>query len=191
MNVQILLKYTKYFDGIFTFVYGISLLLFVIYFINDNVRKRRMIFTLLSIIILTLPLFVVTPVSSRCFFPMYILFILFVIDLLDYILKSKKVLQTELYINKIIICLSCVFYFFLLGIYGYIFKVNLVRVNYIKENSKKEELVLPRLPYQQYLHASEPRRIHFQNKFKSFYKIDKDAELKFVNIGEWKKHIGS
>ena len=76
---------TKYFNGLFTVVFCLAVLLFVIFFIKKDAVKRRMIFTLASIVIMTAPLFVVKPIGSRCFLPTYILFILFVVDLINYI----------------------------------------------------------------------------------------------------------
>lgn len=186
MGVNLLLKYTKYLNGLFTILFCLAILLFVIFFIKKDTVKRRMIFTLVSIVVMTAPLFVVKPIGSRCFLPTYILFILFVVDLLNYIFYDEKYKEVDKYVSKIIICMSSVFYAYLVGIYGYIYKVNTERLEYLKNNTN-EEVVLPKLPYQKYLWYGDPANEVFMERFKLYYGVDKDTEIKFVSIKEWKK----
>ena len=57
-------------------------------------------FILFSIVIMTGPLLIVTPIGSRNFLPTYILFIWFLLELLCYILSSKKTIEIEKYITS-------------------------------------------------------------------------------------------
>ena len=55
------------FNMIISIIWYISLILFVCLFIKKN-RRFRMLFLLISILIMTIPLLVVNPVGPRCFF---------------------------------------------------------------------------------------------------------------------------
>lgn len=190
-NINLLLKYTDYFNGIFTMVFCIALLMFVIFFIDSKSAKRRMIFTLISIVVMTLPLFVVTPIGSRCFFPMYTLLVLFVADLMNCLLKTFNYKDVIHSIEKILISLIFIFGTYLLLVYGYIYKVYSERLNYIDLHNGDEVIVLPKLPYKEYVWLGNPANDGFLNQFKNFYKIDRDSKLKFVSIKQWKKIINS
>lgn len=187
MNINLLLKYTKYFNGIFAFIYCISLIFFSIFFIKKDNVKKRLLFILFSIVIMTGPLLIVTPIGSRNFLPTYILFIWFLLELLCYILSSKKTIEIEKYITKVFICMSFVLYIYLFGIYGYIYKTNIERLNYIEKNKDKSEILVPRLPYQNYMWRGDPNLEVFVDRFKTYYKIDKDTKITYVSISEWKK----
>ncbi len=187
MQVNLLLNYTKYFNGLFTIIFCVSILLFVLFFIKKDTVKRRMIFTLVSIVIMTAPLFVVKPIGSRCFFPTYTLFILFVCDLLHYVLYNNKSKEIETYLNKIIVCIAFIFYGYLIAIYGYIFKINTERITYLKENKNEAEIILPKLPYAKYVWYGDPANDVFMERFKLYYGVNPDTEITFVSIKEWKK----
>lgn len=182
MQVNILLKYTKYFNGLFTILFCVAILLFVIFFIQDKVTKKRMLFTLFSIVIMTSPLFVVTPIGSRCFLPTYILLILFVCDLMNYSFKKIE----EKYIIKVFIPIIIVLYIYLMSIYGYVYKVNMERIKYLK-STEQESISLPKLPHSKYIWCPEPVNDEFMRRFKLFYQVDEDINIKFVPLKEWKK----
>lgn len=188
-NWNIILNYTKYLNG---FLSGgfIILLIFYVFLVIDNKKiKSRMLFSLISIILLTGPLLVVKPIGPRCFVPMYCMWILFTADL--YCLSVKQQEKIDLVLVSILI----VGLVYLLSIYGYIFKINTIRENYIKsekENieeylNENEALLLPKLPYTDYMQCGNPSNKNFEERFKMFYKINKNIDLKFINFSEWKK----
>lgn len=181
-GISLFLKYTKYINGLLSVVYFVTIL-GSSFFISDLPKKRRVIFALLSILVLTAPLFVVTPIGSRCFFPMYVLWIWVVLEFFGLVLDNNE----NEFLKNILITGSLTFFGYLLLVYGYIFKVNMQRVNYIEENRDKEILVLPKLPYGNYHWLGNPINDEFMRRFKSFYDINQDVEIEFVSLKEWKK----
>ena len=169
-------------------VFCITILMFVIFFIDAKSAKRRMIFTLISIVVMTLPLFVVTPIGSRCFFPMYTLLVLFVADLMNCLLKTFNYKDVIHSIEKILISLIFIFGTYLLLVYGYIYKVYSERLNYIDLHNGDEVIVLPKLPYKEYVWYGNPANDEFLNRFKLYYSIEEDSKVEFVTLKEWKKY---
>lgn len=181
-TVPLFLKYTKYVSGLFSIIYFLCIFASTL-FISDKAKMKRIIFVLFSILMLTAPLFVVTPIGSRCFFPMYILWIWVCVEYFDLVIVNKE----NEFIKVILIGGIITFYVYLLLTYAYIFKVNLQRENYIKDNLDKDYLVLPKLPYESYHWLGNPLNEEFETRFRSFYGINEDTELEFISLKEWKK----
>ncbi len=185
LNVSIFLRYTKYFEGLFSILYLFALFVsFVLIFERKEIRYFT-IFICFSIVFLTLPLFIVTPIGSRCFLTSYTLFILLVGMLLNILFEKQNIKDNEV-VHFILTTIVCVVLFFWFGIYGYIFKVNKARENYIKNNLTKNEFILPKLPYQKYLWCGDPVNETFEMRFKLFNGIE-NKSVKFVTLKEWKK----
>lgn len=180
-GINLFLKYTKYINGIFSIFYYVSAFC-SLFFIKSIERKRKLIFAFGSIAILTAPLFVVTPIGGRCFFPIYLFWIWIAIEF--YINISKK---ENTYIIHILLACIFVFFLYLFCIYGYIFKVNKDRENYIRMHKTEEVLLLPKLPYAKYMWCPDPVNAEFMKRFKSFYNIDEEVEIKFITYKEWKQ----
>lgn len=179
-GTNLLLKYTKYFNGLYSIVYYIAIFISIL-FVENKESKKKLIFALFSIAVLTAPLFVVTPIGGRCFFPMYVLWIWIVIEFLNNLNIENKLF------DAVIMSGILTFMAYLLLIYGYIAKINIERINYINDNKDKKELVLPKLPYQKYMWNGDPVNEEFLRRFKLFYKIDEDVNIEFVTIKEWNK----
>lgn len=181
-GINLFLNFSKYVNTIFSIIYFI-VILGSSFLINDSVKKKKIIFALMSILFLTIPLFVVKPIGSRCFFPMYILWIWIALEFFELILKNKKI---DL-LNTIFISGVFTFLVYLLLVYGYIFKVDVERINYIKNNKDEKNLVLPKLPYERYHWIGNPTDNVFVERFKLFYGIDADVLVEFISLKEWKK----
>lgn len=182
---KILLKYTKYFEGIFSIMYYIALILFVLIFIEDRVKKSKLLFLLGSITILVGPLFIVNPIGPRCFFGTYMIFMLIVLELFDCI-KIKESIGLPKVIISIIISVQFIYLF---SIYGYIYKVNNERLNAVKigiEN-KASTIVIPKLPYKKYVWTGDPFDF-WTDRFKLFYGIDEETTVKTLELKEWAKN---
>ncbi len=182
---SILLKYTMYFEGIITSLYFLSIVTITFITVLDKNRKTKLMFYLLSIIMMIAPLLFVTPIGSRCFFSTYVMFIVYILELIDYLI-SDEVLQ---YMGKISIISSVVFGVYLLSIYSYIFMIDNKRINYIRKMSKTQEvLIIPILPYQDYVWMSTPSPYFDLNKrYKLFYNIDESVEVYCANYKDWLK----
>ena len=187
INIFVIDKYKMYIEGILTLLYCIAILATTIITIEDKNKKFRMLFEIVSIVIITGPLFIVTPIGPRCFFPVYILLVMLAIEMVDYLTIDKKI-----NINHLLITATFILMLFYLVTFGYVFKIETIRNNYIEQNKENAKvLYLPELLFSQYLHCANPVNKSFENKFKSFYKIDNKIELVFMNYGEWKEKVNN
>lgn len=170
------------FNMINSIIWYIFLILFVCLFIEKN-RRFRMLFLLASIFIMIIPLLVVNPVGPRCFLPMYLFYIMFILDLIDYISVNKCVNIDKKFI-KIVVCLSSLMVIiFILTIYGYVFKVYVIRNKIIDKYKDNDYICIPNLPYNyKYLHCSEPINEHFEKVFKDYYGIKENTKIEFDSL---------
>lgn len=185
---NILLRFTKYFEGLYSAVYFIAIVLLVILFIKDSGKKANMLFLLGSIAFLTAPLFIVKPIGSRCFFDTYVIFMVLVNELADYVMKDIKEIAITKLVNKIIITVCILFAVYLLSIYSYIAKVNHERLDYVKSQvaQNKQEIILTELPYESYLWVATPLEHDlWEDRFKLFYGVPKDTIITTVSLKEW------
>ncbi len=180
-NVNPFIKFNlqNYFEGIIYVLVAISILTIDCITIKDIGKRNRIIFEIISICIIALPLLFVRPIGPRCFFPTYFLFALLTCELADEVLGKININFALKYCSLIVLI-------FLGLIYGYIFKVDYERVNYIKNHKNEEYLLLPLLPNKQYLHHGNPVSDEFVNRFKLFYGIDSDTKIDFVSYEVWK-----
>ncbi len=171
----ILFEYTKYFEGIFSLLYFISIVAITIIAVSNKTKKIKLFFYLSTIILVILPLLFITPIGSRCFLSTYIIFILYVIELIDY-LFDKKTLQ---YTVKTSILITIIFGGFLLNVYGYIFTADYKRNKNIKEATKA--VIVEGLPYSKYVWMSTPvTEYGLERCYKAFYNID--PNIKFFHF---------
>lgn len=181
---SLFLKYTKYFEGIFSIVFYLALISFVFYFIEDKAKKIKLLFLLGSISILVGPLFVVKPIGPRCFFVTYVIFNLIVLELFTYLNISKNISIMKV----IFISIISVQFVYMFSIYGYIYKINNERLVVVRTGIELEEKVIkiPELPYKKYVWTGDPFSF-WTDRFKLFYEIPKDVEIITVNLKEWNK----
>lgn len=171
----ILFEYTKYFEGIFTLLYFISIVAITIITVSNKTKKIKLLFYLSSIIFIILPLLFITPIGSRCFLSTYIMFILYIVELSDYLFDKKAIN----YIGKTAILIIIVFGGFLLNIYGYIFTADYKRNKSIKEANKA--VLVDVLPYFRYTWMSTPvPKYGLEKNYKAFHNID--PNIKFFSL---------
>lgn len=183
---QPLLKYTIYFNGLVTFLYAISLLIFPIIFIKDKYKKNRLIFIILSIGLITGVLLFVSPVGFRNFFPTYILLVLYAICLFEEI-EIKKINVN--YIKRGLSIFSVVLGLYLLSIYAYVFKCDIERTNSVKEAVQNNNKIIyfEGLPYNDYVWLSSPLNEKIEYEIKYFYDIPFSTKVISVPYGYEKK----
>lgn len=164
--------YKKYIDGLISLIFLILSFVMIIFTINSKEKKQELLFYLISICLITGPLFFVTPVGPRCFFPTYIIFVLYITTLVDYISFSDKLI----FLIKTSIVIMFLIYIF---IFVNVFIVDNKRQKLIKNGGNSEKLVLPKLPYESYLWYANPTDDVFVERFKLFYNVDKDKFVEF------------
>lgn len=170
-------KYTLLYSTILGILFSIAYLYIITTCISNSLYKKKLLFYFFSIIAMNLPLLIISPIGPRLFLSTYIFIILIIQDLLNALkFDTDKFLK---YLK--VICLILILYLFL--IYFNIFMVNCKRETYILDfNSKSSttnNLELPALPYEEYLHGANPTDETFQYRFKNFYGIDQSVEINF------------
>ena len=174
---NILLEYTKYFELVLGITLFITIIISLLY-IKPSYRNK-ILFLLISIIILTGPLLFVEPIGPRCFFVIYIFYVLISLILIDYM---KNILKFDFNqgFKTILIggALCSVIYIFF--IYGYIHIKDNERLAYIKENMRySSSVVFHRLPYEDRLHCSYLGKDNsvWEMRYKLFNNIPDDIDL--------------
>ncbi|MDD4718580.1 MAG: DUF6056 family protein [Bacilli bacterium] len=176
----ILLNYTKYFEGIFTILYFLSIVTITIITISNKNKKMKLLFYLSSIILMVLPLFFVSPVGSRCFFATYIMFIMYIVELTDYLFEDKAIQL----VGKVALFIIVILGIYLLNIYAYIFSIDYNRNRNVQKNSKDFEVVIVEvLPYQKHVWMPNPLpKYGLETNYKSFYNIDKHIKFYVIDF---------
>lgn len=174
---NILLEYTKYFELVLGITLFITIIISLLY-IKPSYRNK-ILFLLISIIILTGPLLFVEPIGPRCFFVIYIFYVLISLILIDYMKNILKFNFNQGFKTILIggaLC-SAIYVFF---IYGYIHIKDNERLMYIKENMKySSSVVFHRLPYEDRLHCSYLGKDNsvWEIRYKLFNNIPDDIDL--------------
>lgn len=174
---NILLEYTKYFELVLGITLFITIIISLLY-IKPSYRNK-ILFLLISIIILTGPLLFVEPIGPRCFFVIYIFYVLISLILIDY-MKNILKFDFDQGFKTILLggALCSVIYIFF--IYGYIHIKDNERLMYIKENMKySSSVVFHRLPYEDRLHCSYLGKDNsvWEMRYKLFNNIPDDIDL--------------
>lgn len=156
------------------------------YYIGSMAKPLLLIF---SVSVLSGPLFVVNPVSARCFFMPYVLLTLLLCELLKsltyaYSGAAWKVFKERGYRIVFVVLLGQIsFYTF---IYGSNHIADAKRLQYVNDQIEAglSSVTLYYLPYDSYLFVSTPYNEWPQSvsQYKEFYGIPQDIKLKYANV---------
>lgn len=174
---NILLEQTKYFELFLGIILLITIIISLFYI--KQTYRNKILFLLISIIILTGPLLFVEPIGPRCFFIIYIFYILISLILIEYM---KNVLKFNFGqgIKTILLGGALCSAIYIFSIYGYIHIKDNERLIYIKENMKySSSVVFHRLPYEDRLHCSYLGKDNsvWEMRYKLFNNIPDDIDL--------------
>ena len=170
------------FEGTLSILYILSMFI-TIMLCTVKKDRLRLAFELVSVCLMAAPLLIVTPIGPRCFLPIYIMFVLIGCDV--YMIAFKKDEHLVKYVKLIIIFIVL----FFLSVYFRIYSVDEKRIEYINNNLNAQELVLPNLPFKEFMQGPNPKRDTFKERFKLFYGINEDVKIKFVHYEKWAKEV--
>ena len=143
----------------------------------------KLLFWDASIICVAAPLLVVNPIGERCFFATYILFVLLLVELGGQLKKESvlAVLRGKAFRN-VCICISVSGLAFYLNIFSSIYQVDHERLARIERQVEagKTSVEIRHLPYESYLWTATPECEPWIERYKLFYGLPKDLELKAV-----------
>lgn len=173
---MILLRYTKYVEGISVLFWCLALCVLVTIRWDTSSIMRKALVAEMSYVILLAPLFVVNPISSRNVFPLYVQLVVLGLCLYEY---NKDILHVK---AKHLIMISLASYLFLISIYGYVYYCDQRRIDEIAvDKITQDVLKIEKLPYNDYLWTPEPENDMWRERFKHFYDIPEDTEIKFID----------
>lgn len=169
-------------DIVVTFIFCI--ILFYTIHIVDFEDKYKLRFCYLSIILVSGPLIIVSPIGTRCFFICYAFLTIILMDMISYICKNKLVDLN--YVKYISIGLLAIVLIQKMYIYYNIHSVYEERVNYIEQqmNEKKEVITIPSLPFSKYVQND---KLHFIGQY-YYYEKTNDIEFKMISYKKWEQN---
>lgn len=169
-------------DIVVTFIFCI--ILFYTIHIVDFEDKYKLRFCYLSIILVSGPLIIVSPIGTRCFFICYAFLTIILMDMISYICKNK--LLDLNYVKYISIGLLAIVLMQKMYIYYNIHSVYEERVNYIEQQMKKEKevITIPSLPFSKYVQNDMS---HFIGQY-YYYENTNDIEFKMISYKKWEQN---
>lgn len=176
------ISFIRIVEGVISLIYIVSIILTLFLTIKEDALKRKIFFLIFSTFVMVGPLFFVSPVGSRCFFPVYVFLVGAVVLLFKYIQDNKLIkIDKPYFIRSIMILLFLIIFL----IYSSIISVDLQRKSYIKNNQNEGKLYLPKLPFSNYHWNGNPYDEGFVEKYKDFYGIREEVEVIFLNYEKW------
>ncbi len=158
--------------------------------IKDWNVKLRIVATALSMGVVTVPLFIVQPVSARCFFVQYVLYVLYFCEILVFIVpKYSKAKETL--ITAVSACVIALIIYYLPIIYG-LKAFNDYRVDYMNKEIQegKQQVYIIRYPKElndYILFGTPSNNTMWEERYKAFYHIDEEIDLVPINYEEFQK----
>lgn len=175
------------FNIAFTAMYLITLAIIPILCIRDVNRLAKLLLPLISVAIMAVPLLIVTPIGSRCFFPTYVMFTVFGAEIINYVMPEGK------NASKSIVCVVISSIILIGGIYyGCIYhtihKYDVKRIDYMNEQIEDGNKIIKMsiLPYPDYVWAGTPENDTeiWAVRMKKFYGVDENTEFEYISFNE-------
>lgn len=178
LKLKILYNYLTLLEIIFVIAFFFSF----IYIINKSAiltkkEKYRYLFYIIMGLLILSPLIVVSPLWPRCYFVIYLILSIFIVDFM-LVMKKNDIINIERY-NNVIILISMLVNVYYLYVYGTIYIKNKERINNINYslNLNKKEINLESLPYPNFIHGTICSE-YDRKVFKRFYDIPSDVIIK-------------
>ena len=174
-------------DGIFAF-----LALFFLYLLSFTIGKSSgdkniqfsIYYTLLSIVLIIAPLFIVNPIGPRCFISSYIYFILLLCLLIKScksgIIKSGIINTMQRSMRTLCLVASCAIFFVYFGMFLKIHNTDIDRIDYIQTQvaQGRNEVEILHFDYESYLWTATPEQGSiWEYRYKLFYDIPESVSL--------------
>jgi len=136
-----------------------------------------------GIVCVAAPLLVVNPIGERCFFATYILFLMLLLELL--ILLDGEEKESRIFTKTFCKTCAVVSIFglgFYLNIFSSIYQVDKERLARIERQVEagKTSVEIRHLPYESYLWTATPEWEPWIERYKLFYGLPEDLEIKAV-----------
>jgi len=168
-------------------VFIISLLLVVLICVEKS-EKSKLLLPLFSILLLVMPLLVVKPIGPRCLFAPFIMLVVFTVYLFSYIINdisSSDIKYKSLFslFSITIIVQASIYASIFMPIYKYDSIRNALAVTQ-SENGEKT-VIISELPNTKYLWTPDPHKEPWVSRYKLFWNLYDETELKIVKPREF------
>lgn len=168
-------------------IIGMIFIEIVLYTLITSIKDKKVkidgIFYILSIIILIIPLTIVSPIGTRCFFICYVFMVIITLNLLYYIKENNLIVFSKVKFFMIIIC--CLIIFNKIMIFCTIKNIYDERTGYILQEMKKGEktIKIPSLPFKNYIQNDTDVFLS------QYYYYEEIGDISFIAMeyDEWKK----
>lgn len=174
--------------ALFSVVYLLSILAAAVLSTDKREKQLFYIFISFSWVLSIGPMLVTTPCHDRSLFLGYIILIVLVITVLeDCDIKDDEVRLTALMIS-ITVCTVMI-------IMSYMFIRNRLayeeKIAYASEHKNASEIILPNLPYEDYVYKGSQDRITeiFDREFKLYYDINQNTVITLIPYEKWKEEV--
>ncbi|MBR3149485.1 MAG: hypothetical protein IKF64_04870 [Eubacterium sp.] len=171
-------------------LYCLSLFAGIILCVKDKASKFKLLLLFVTVACMVAPLMIVNPITARCYYPPYFIMSMMVIEMFAYAMREAQPSEsTQKAIGAAFVGGLCALSIFYLSIFSTIHAYDNMRSEYIeKQNANHEQTVMvTTLPYDDYLWTSSPGSKMWIDRFKIYYDIDENAEMKYIDDSKYKK----
>lgn len=161
--------------------YGLSLVVVVLICVPKGGRFR-MLLPVYCIPVSVAPLLVVTPIGPRCFYISYLLTMVFAVELFSFLIRDVRTVSYKRLFGGLgatAVLLGCLYVSVFVPVHRYDKKRN----EFAKRQSDNgdSQIVVCTLPNDSFLWVSSPENEPWGTRYKLFYGIREDAQLKVVD----------
>lgn len=159
----------------------------ILFYVTMETKSWKGIFWYMSILCVTAPLTLVSPIGSRCFFPTYVMFICLCCELAKLLPVSfhKEIAKyCDVYEICKIVCITILAFYII--IFYRIYRVDNTRMEHIQNEISKGvyEIEILHYPYEQYIWYGTPSAGSTEEeRYKMFYNLP--AEIRLVPVWEY------
>lgn len=170
-------------EGSATVAAGISLIIFALIMAIHYTNFWRILFVACSVLCMAAPLFAVNPIGSRCFFPSYVLFVLFAEELCRIVADNFIIVINEKILKRVAVTIAGVGMVFYLCIFASVYRADHQRISYIRDkvSAGEKKIEILHLPYESYIWTPTPNKGEiWEEIYKLFYDIPQNVTLNSV-----------
>ena len=171
-------------EGFFTAANVLATIILSVMITTDKKIKQRIIMMWVFAFLVIGPLFVVTPIGSRCFFASYVFLTLIACEMIKSLLLSSEARPAYRFPYTLCICAIAAVFTVYATMFVQVYTADQKRIDSIMEAYDRGEssAILARLPHEKYLWTSYPHQDNdlWEQRFKLFYGIPDDLDLTMV-----------
>lgn len=176
-----------YLSILIALIFFINLIVTILISINNKKCKINILFYTLSIILLSFPLTIVSPIGVRCFFICYVFLVIIALDIIQYLKENNIFKFNKSSLKKIFIITICLILANKIYIMTSIKHVYDERIKYINEKmiDNEYEIIIPELPFNSYIQNDSSEFLS------QYYYYEKIGDIEFIlkNYKEWKSEV--